>query len=56
MPKDSNESSSHNIESNQQLLQQRLIPPPGESTTPSKIVAFLRDTLDIKPLMSALNT
>ncbi|CAF4518273.1 unnamed protein product [Rotaria socialis] len=28
------------VESNQQLLQQRLIPPPGESTIPSKIVAF----------------
>ncbi|CAF5197744.1 unnamed protein product, partial [Rotaria magnacalcarata] len=38
------------------VLKSRLVPPQGELMDRPKSVSFLRDTLDIKPLLSAVNT
>lgn len=56
---ESNSKSSSNSLSNRQetkVIKSRLVPSQTESIDRPKSVVFLRDTLDIKPLLSAVNT
>lgn len=49
-------SNSISHEQEKKMLKSRLIPSCGEIRIPTKSIALLRETLDIKPLLSAVNT